>query len=212
MTVTRLLGKDADSSTVEIATESLTRTVRVNLPAVYNIYNAVGAITALLSFGLDGETALTCAENFRCGFGRMEKFDLNETEIRMILVKNPAGCNQVFEYLNGLDQTFLPVFLLNDKAADSTDISWIWDAEYERFAEKYDGPVVVSGIRADDMALRLKYAGIPAENIRVERDFDALIQQVSEQSLPVYMIPTYTAMLDLRTRLAHLCGSKEFWE
>lgn len=212
VTVTRLLGKDADSSTVEIATQELTRTVRVNLPAVYNIYNAVGAITALLSFGLDGETALTCAENFRCGFGRMEKFDLNETEIRMILVKNPAGCNQVFEYLNGLEQTFLPVFLLNDKAADSTDISWIWDAEYERFAEKYDGPVVVSGIRADDMALRLKYAGIPAENIRVERDFDALIQQVSEQSLPVYMIPTYTAMLDLRTRLAHLCGSKEFWE
>ena len=212
MTVTRLLGKDADSSTVEIATEELTRTVRVNLPAVYNIYNAVGAATALLSFGVEPEAALTCGENFSCGFGRMEKFLLNGTEIRMILVKNPAGCNQVIEYLNGLEGAYLPVFLLNDNPADSTDISWIWDADFERLAAKYQGPAVVSGLRAEDMALRLKYAGLPAEQITVERDFDALLKLVSQQDLPVYMIPTYTAMLDIRTRLAHLCGTKEFWE
>lgn len=212
VTVTRLLGKDADSSTVEIATEELTRTVRVNLPAVYNIYNAVGAAAALLTFGVEPEAALTCGENFSCGFGRMEKFLLNGTEIRMILVKNPAGCNQVIEYLNGLEGDYLPVFLLNDNPADSTDISWIWDADFERLAAKYQGPAVVSGLRAEDMALRLKYAGLPAEQITVERDFDALLNLVSGQELPVYMIPTYTAMLDIRTRLAHLCGTKEFWE
>ena len=212
VTVTRLLGRDADSSTVEIETAELTRTVRINLPAEYNIYNAAGAATALMAFGMDAEAALKCAENFQCGFGRMEKFTLNGTDLRMILVKNPAGCNQVIEYLNGLEGEFLPVFLLNDNPADSTDISWIWDADYEKFAEHFSGEVVVSGIRADDMALRLKYAGVPADAIAVERDFDELIRRVTEQDRPVVLIPTYTAMLDLRGRLAHLCGTREFWE
>lgn len=210
VTVTKLLGKDADSSTVEIATEALTRTVRINLPAVYNIYNAVGAATALMAFGLEDEAAVTCAENFECGFGRMEKFTLNDTTIRMILVKNPAGCNQVIEYLNALEEEFLPVFILNDNPADSTDISWIWDADYEKLT--YQGQTIVSGIRANDMALRLKYAGIPGEHLTIRQDFDKVIEMVAAQDKPVYIIPTYTAMLDIRTRLARLCGTKEFWE
>lgn len=212
VTVTKLLSKDTDSSTVVMEANGLSRTVRVNLPAVYNIYNAVGSAAALMAFGMDPDHAMQCAENFQCGFGRMERFDLNGTAIRMILVKNPAGCNQVIEYLNGLDADFLPVFLLNDNAADSRDISWVWDADYEKFAAAYQGEVVVSGIRADDMALRLKYAGIPAEKLTIERDLDALLDRVSEQDKPVFIIPTYTAMLDIRTKLAHRCGSAEFWE
>lgn len=208
--VTKLLGRDADSSTVEIAVRDIKRTVRINLPAVYNIYNAVGSAAALMAFGLTPEEALNCAENFACGFGRMEKFTLNDTVIRMILVKNPAGCNQVIEYLNALEEEFLPVFILNDNPADSTDISWIWDADYEKLT--YQGQTLVSGIRANDMALRLKYAGIPGENLIIERDFDKVIEMAAAQDKPVYIIPTYTAMLDIRTRLAHLCGMKEFWE
>ncbi len=212
VTVTKLLSKDADSSTVVMEAGGLSRTVRVNLPAVYNIYNAAGSSAALMAFGMDPDRAMQCAENFQCGFGRMERFDLNGTVIRMILVKNPAGCNQVIEYLNGLNEAYLPVFLLNDNAADSRDISWIWDADYEKFAAAYQGEVVVSGIRADDMALRLKYAGIPAQKLTVEQEFEALLDWMSRQDKPVFIIPTYTAMLDIRTKLAHLCGSAEFWE
>ncbi len=212
LTVTKLLSRDTDSSTVTMEAQGVSRAVRVNLPAVYNIYNAAGAALALTAFGMEPSAAMQCGENFQCGFGRMERFDLNGTAIRMILVKNPAGCDQVIEYLTGLDTAYLPVFLLNDNPADSTDISWIWDADYERFAGGYQGETVVSGIRADEMALRLKYAGIPAEQITVEREFDALLQRVSAQDKPVFIIPTYTAMLDIRTRLAHLCGTKEFWE
>lgn len=212
ITVTKLLEKDADSSTVEFSVGPMTRTVRINLPAAYNIYNAAGAAAALIAFGVETETALRCGEKFQCGFGRMERFLWNGTAIRMILVKNPAGCNQVIEYLTGLGEDFLPVFLLNDNPADSTDISWIWDADYEKFAAAYEGDTVVSGIRADDMALRLKYAGIPAERIVVQRDFDTLLEEITAQEKPVFMIPTYTAMLDIRTRLAHLCGTSEFWE
>lgn len=212
VTVTRLLARDADSSTVEIATGERTQTVRINLPAAYNIYNGAGAVTSLMAFGVAPETALGCVENFQCGFGRMERFELNGVTIRMILVKNPAGCNQVIEYLGGLSEAFLPVFLLNDNPADSTDISWVWDADYEKFAQQYQRETVVSGIRANDMALRLKYAGIPAQQITIEPDFDKLLELVASQDKPVFIIPTYTAMLDIRTRLAHLCGTKEFWE
>lgn len=212
ISVTKLLEKDADSSTVVFSAGDAAHTVRINLPAIYNIYNAAGAATALMAFGLDTEAAVRCGENFQCGFGRMERFLWNGTAIRMILVKNPAGCNQVIEYLIGLGEDFLPVFILNDNPADSTDISWIWDADYEKFADAYEGDAIVSGIRADDMALRLHYAGIPAERIAVQQDFDALLEMISGQEKPVFIIPTYTAMLDIRTRLAHLCGTREFWE
>lgn len=188
--------------------------VDVNLPAMYNIYNAVGAVAAVSEIGLRPQTAVEALASFHCGFGRMEQFALGRAGTRMMLVKNPAGCNQVIEFLQDITDRFVLVICLNDRGADGTDISWIWDADFEglaRMAGRIE-KLVVSGDRAGDMRVRIKYAGIADEHIRVERDYEKLVEWLAGQERPVYIMPTYTAMLELRQTIVRRCGGTDFWE
>ena len=132
----------------------------------------------------------------------------------MMLVKNPAGCNQTMRYLAGLNEDATFVVCLNDRDADGTDISWIWDADFERLAAmgEHLRQVFVSGTRADELRLRLKYAGVDEANIQVFYDYDPLIDAMCASEYPVFIMPTYTSMLDLRGRLQKQLGGKEFWE
>ena len=144
----------------------------------------------------------------------MEAFQLGKADVRMMLVKNPAGCNQVIDYLENLRNRFVLVVCLNDRSADGTDISWIWDAEFERLnaiAGRIE-KVIVSGDRAQDMRVRLKYAGIPDENISVERDYEKLVTSLEPLETDVCLMPTYTATLELREVMIRHCGGAEFWE
>ena len=101
----------------------------------------------------------------------------------MMLVKNPAGCNQVIEFLENVREKFILVVCLNDRSADGTDISWIWDADFEGLSKLsgYLEKVVVSGDRASDMALRIKYAGIAPEYIETERSYEKLVSWIEQQ-------------------------------
>ena len=188
--------------------------VDVNLPAMYNIYNAAGAVAAVSEIGLGPKAAVEALASFRCGFGRMERFDLGKAGTRMMLVKNPTGCNQVIEFLEDSTERFVLVVCLNDRSADGTDVSWIWDADFEGLARMSSRieQLVVSGDRAGDMRVRIKYAGIPDAHIRVERDYEKLVSWLAEQERPVYIMPTYTAMLELRQTIVHRCGGTDFWE
>lgn len=212
--VTELLALDADSSTVTLRCAGELYTVRVNLPAMYNVYNAVGVISALTAMGLTPAQAIGAVETFHCGFGRMEKFDLGAMGTRIMLVKNPAGCDQVLRFLSSLSGDMELAVLLNDNGADGTDISWIWDAEFEVLAALGQRlrRVTVSGIRAADLLVRLKYAGIPPERVCLERDYEALTEQLSRAEVPVFVMPTYTALLDFRPHLLRRCGGADFWE
>jgi len=144
----------------------------------------------------------------------MEQFDLGMTKARMILIKNPAGCNQVLNYLTGLGEKALFVCCLNDRIADGTDVSWIWDVNFERLVEMGDrlDAVHVTGLRAYDMAVRLKYAGIPEDKLRVFDNYDELIDAMRSQQLPVVIMPTYTAMMELREKMSAAFGGRQFWE
>ena len=160
------------------------------------------------------EAALAATADFSCGFGRMEKFELGGVSTRMILIKNPAGCNQVLNFLRNMEGEALFVVCLNDNFADGTDVSWIWDVNFEHLlelGERLTG-VLVSGTRAWDMALRLKYAGLPEEKLQVCTDWDALLKAVTAQDKPVFIMPTYTAMLSLREKISRDYGYKKFWE
>jgi len=132
----------------------------------------------------------------------------------MILIKNPAGCNQVLNFLSTLREPFVFTACLNDRTQDGKDVSWIWDVDFEILAQMGDklGRIFVSGIRADDMAMRFYYAGVPREKITVIRDYTVLTEALTDQSLPVYVMPTYTAMLDLRSTISKRYGFKAFWE
>ena len=186
--------------------------VSVNLPAMYNVYNAAGALAAAAEMGVNAREAADALARFRCGFGRMERFDL-AGGTRMMLVKNPAGCNQVIEYLQTMKEKFVLVICLNDRAADGRDISWIWDADFEglnALAGRLD-EVIVSGDRAEDMRVRIKYAGIDDKCIRLERDYETLLRSLEKETRAVCMMPTYTAMLELRQTVIRHCGGEDFW-
>lgn len=214
VSVSSIEKRGADSSTVVLAVGKNSSRVRINLPAVYNIYNAAGACAALQAMDFDPGIAFRALESFDCGFGRMESFALGEKGARMMLVKNPTGCNQVISYLSDVEDSFHLVVCLNDKAGDGTDISWIWETEFEKLADlgnRLSG-ITVSGIRWADMALRLKYAGIPEEKISAQPDYGKLVDELAAMEKSVYMIPTYSAMLELRSAIVAKIGGSEFWE
>lgn len=211
--VSRICLMDDRHSDVQFRTPHGEIDLSVNLPAVYNLYNAAAAFAASESFGISSEICSAALSRFRCGFGRMESFSL-AGGTRMILVKNPAGCTQALGFLSQIETPFIFVFCLNDRSADGTDVSWIWDAGFESLIPLSERikTLIVSGDRAEDMRVRLKYAGFPEQRILVIQNPVSLVDYLEGQNLPVYILPTYTAMLDLRKAVVHRCGGAEFWE
>jgi len=214
VSVTEILETGVSHTRVRVRVFGDDDIVTINLPGGYNIYNAVSALTVSEAVGFPRNTAKEAISGFSCGFGRMEEFDLGGHSARIILVKNPAGCNQVLNYLSGLSEKNGFVCCLNDNSADGKDVSWIWDANFEKLndLDALIPEIYVSGIRAGDMAVRLKYAGINEDKLRIFSDYDALIAAMQTQPLPVIIMPTYTAMMDLRAKMSAVFGGKEFWE
>ena len=212
--VTHVEGTDEKGSRFTLKAFGKENDVTLNLPGGYNIYNAAAASCLAQAMGIDAETAIPALSDFEVGFGRMEEFELNGVSTRMILIKNPAGCNQVLNFLSNLSEPSVFVVGLNDNFADGTDISWIWDVDFETLPRIEDKitKVYVTGIRAYDMATRLKYAGIKPEVMEVETDYDKLLDDITSQDLPVYIMPTYTCMMDFRAIVSKKYGLKNFWE
>ena len=211
--VTKIIHQGHDGSTIQLCIHGKTITAEINLPAMYNIYNAVGAISAVMEIGFSADIAVKAVGNFQCGFGRMEKFNLGGGT-RLMLAKNPAGFNQILDFLKRSKDPFILVLCLNDRSADGTDISWIWDVDFETLSTFSNSlkEIYVSGDRAADMHLRIKYSGFCTEHIHEERNYESLIQHLSSSNEQIFIIPTYTAMLDLRKVLIRHCGGADFWE
>lgn len=189
-------------SRVELRTPQGPLSVRLPVPGLYNVYNAVAAAATALELGVPLETVGEALEGFSGAFGRVETIAIDGHEVSILLVKNPAGTNEVLRTLT-LEDGALDLWLaLNDGIADGRDVSWIWDADFEVLAGRVRR-ATCSGTRAEEMALRLKYAGIDAELV-VERDLrlslDGAVSGAAGQRL--YALPTYTALLELRDLLS----------
>lgn len=212
--VTQILEQSTDYTRVMLRLENKEFSTVIGVPGGFNVYNTAGVSALGLALNISKEAILRAPEHFRCGFGRMEKIDMNGTPARMILIKNPAGCNQTLNFLTNLEENALFTICLNDYAGDGTDISWIWDADFERLTDLGDRltQVFCAGTRADEMALRLKYAGLPMEKLRIFSDYDIMIDAMCQQQAQVIMMPTYSAMLSLREKLGQRFQLKEFWE
>lgn len=187
--------------------------ITVGLPAVYNLYNAMAAVCACAAFGLSAKESALSLKAVHSSFGRMETFTVGKTSLQMILVKNPAGCTQALEYLASAEKPCRALLCLNDRTADGHDISWIWDADYEKIC-KDPGltEIVVSGDRAEDMQLRLKYAGADTGRIRLIREMKEAVSWIEASRTPVYALPNYTSMLELREAVRERTGASEFWQ
>ncbi len=194
--------------------------VTVPVPGLYNVYNGLAAMTAAAELGFPTGAAAAAIREAAASFGRMEHIAIAGRDVLIALVKNPTGYNQVLRtILEGGSAAGgrQHVMALNDKYADGTDVSWIWDVDFEALArpEACVGGIVASGVRAEDMALRLKYAGVPEALVRVEPDLGAALDLAVAATPPgetVYITPTYTAMLDLRDLISRRGLAPQFWE
>ncbi len=200
-----------------ILNETTELTTKINLPGLYNIYNALSAAACGLSLNFSIDTVTSALQSFESGFGRMETIKVQDKNIKLILVKNPTGFNQVLSFL-ALDAQDLNVaFLINDNLADGTDISWLWDVDFEQLNNVSDKIIqlVTSGVRGEDMAVRLKYSGLDTHKIRIIKDYHMLIDEGLKNTPSggcFYILPTYTAMLDIRGILKKKFNLKEFWK
>ncbi len=212
---------DTSAEDVRIALDGATFRVpgvgELSMPVtgLYNVYNALAAISVARVLGAGPEAITAGVANVRAAFGRQEVAVLEGRRLRLLLTKNPAGANQVLRLLGAVaGETPLRVaVLLNDRFADGQDVSWTWDVDYEMVA----GEVRfcwAGGERAEDIALRLKYAGWPTP-LAVEHHPADLLDAIlagTAAGQDVFVIPTYTAMLDLRAELAHRGAVGQFWE
>jgi len=187
--------------------------VRTALPGLYNAYNILAAAAAALALRIPPGAIQRAVEHFRPAFGRAERLRWEGRELVVLLGKNPAGLNELLRTVaQEVPQAIL--IAINDRIADGRDVSWLWDVDFERLAD-LDVPVVTSGLRALDCALRLKYAGVPEDRIVVEPDLGRALQaaiRAAPKSGTVVALPTYTAMLDLRRTLERLGAVCSFWE
>jgi UDP-N-acetylmuramyl tripeptide synthase len=185
--------------------------VRLPLPGLYNVYNALAAAALAQRLSAVQPPALRSGlERFSAAFGRFERITLAERESVLLLVKNPAGANEVIRTLAVDPAPKTLLMALNDRIADGRDVSWIWDVDFELLAPQIDR-IVCTGTRAAEIAMRMKYAG--AERIDVVVPAEAALDAATVRGRgPVYMLATYTAMLELRGLLEQRGLVRPFWE
>ncbi len=186
----------------------------VPVPGAYNAYNALAALAAARALDIALPTATRALAGYRPAFGRLEAITAEGRSLRLVLVKNPAGFNAAIGALLETGRRPRILAALNDRDADSRDVSWIWDADFEALAPTITH-AVVTGLRARDMALRLKYAGVPAERVVVVDGWAAAIRRaidLTPAGEEIVVLATYTALLAIRDALARLGHVTQFWE
>jgi UDP-N-acetylmuramyl tripeptide synthase len=205
--------------------------VQLGLPGLYNVYNALAAAALATALQIPLAQIAAGLQDVKAAFGRAESVTLSlagvpdggepdggaapeHRELRILLVKNPAGANEVLRTLALEPGEHDLLGVLNDNIADGRDVSWIWDADFELLAGRVRS-VTCSGSRAPELAVRLKYAGIEPERIRVEEHLDLALAEAAadrrDPQAPLYALPTYTAMLSLRELLIARGEASSSW-
>ena len=202
----KLAGFDSFSATIE------NTHVEIPLGGLYNTYNVLAAFAVARTLGLEPEYIAARLRNFRSAFGRQERMEFRGRHLNLVLSKNPAGFNETLRTAVDLAKGNNFLIALNDRKADGTDVSWIWDVDFEQLKARAK-VVVPAGTRAHDLAVRLKYAGIPAAPPETDpgRALDLLIKMTNEGDT-AHLLCTYTAMLDLRAELVRRGWAKPYWE
>src|SRR5438128_2938897 len=188
--------------------------VEVPLSGLYNAYNIVMALAAAKAMGVPLARAAAAMRDFTPAFGRMERTMIDGRPAVLLLAKNPTGFNEVLRTAIQLGKGSSFLIALNDRIADGRDVSWIWDVDFEQLKDAATH-AVVSGDRALDLRVRLKYAEIPAERLEVISDWRAALKRASEATpdgQTIFVLPTYTAMLELRAVLTRDGALQPYWQ
>jgi UDP-N-acetylmuramyl tripeptide synthase len=191
-----------------------TKRVRLALPGLYNVYNALGAASLALLLGASLDDVVAGLERFSAAFGRFERITIADRRLLMLLIKNPAGANEAVRTLVEGAAPRVAVIALNDGIADGRDVSWIWDVDFEPLIAGID-TLVATGTRAAELALRFAYGGLDRSRIEVVPSLaDALDRglELTPAGGELTVLPTYTAMLALRKIVASRGHVANYWE
>ena len=200
------------AATFMLVTPRGNRSVFLRLPGLYNVYNALGAAALCLSFGASLDDVVQGLEKTSAAFGRAETVSLASTTLQIMLIKNPAGANEILRTLALEPEQLDLLAVLNDNIADGRDVSWVWDADFELITPRIRA-VTCSGTRAAELAVRLKYAGVPASAMTVVPALaDALDAAISMAGSRLYALPTYTALLALQAELSKRGHIGQYWD
>ena len=176
----------------------------------------LAATAAARLLGLPDQAIVAALADFRAPFGRVERVRYRDRDLLLMLAKNPVGFNEVLRMLASLPAVERgPVLIvINDLIADGRDVSWLWDVDFEALAS-WPAPLLTGGLRADDMALRLKYAGFPPERITARIEIRNALEAIVDATPPgqtAALLLTYTALLQTRQVLTDLGAVEAFWE
>ena len=203
-----------DGSSFDLATPAGAARVRLAMPGLYNVYNALAAASLGLALGASLEEIVGGLGRFTAAFGRFERIEAEGREIVMLLIKNPAGANEVVRTLVDAETPAVVVVALNDAIADGRDVSWIWDVDFEPLLERVDR-VVVTGERAAELGLRFVYGGLQDDAVDVVESLDEALSRGLElvpEGDRLVVLPTYTAMLALRAIATERGLVRPYWE
>jgi UDP-N-acetylmuramyl tripeptide synthase len=188
--------------------------VQAPLSGLYNAYNIVMALAAARAMGVPLAKSAAVLGDFTPAFGRMERTVIEGRPAVLLLAKNPTGFNEVLRTTIQFGKARSFLIALNDRIADGQDVSWIWDVDFEQL-EEVARHIVVSGDRALDLRVRLKYAQIPADRIEVVTDWRDALQHAARatpEGEMLFILPTYTAMLELRAVLTRDGALQPYWQ
>jgi len=200
-------------STFMLTTPAGSRAVLLGLPGLYNVYNAVAAAALCLELGATLDQVVSGLQAATAAFGRAEEVAVDGGSLKLLLMKNPAGANELLRTL-ALELGQLDVLaILNDLIADGRDVSWVWDADFELLVPRVR-TVTCSGTRAAELAVRLKYAGVDPARLKVIPELAPALDSSLEAAADgrVFVLPTYTALLALREELASRGHVPRYWE
>ena len=184
----------------------------INQPGTYNIYNALCAYSVSKVCGIEDSVIFNSLKNQQSSFGRQEHINIEGKEVKIILVKNPAGYDQAINTISLDKSTFDLATLLNDNYADGRDVSWIWDVNFEKLSSLDIDKTMVAGIRVYDMAVRLKVAGLPSDKFVICEGHEKLLEEIKVcNNNTVYILATYTAMINFRKFLNSKGYIKKLW-
>jgi UDP-N-acetylmuramyl tripeptide synthase len=188
--------------------------VTITLPGLYNVYNALAAGALSIALDVPPNSVAEALRDFSAAFGRFERITVGERRLLMLLIKNPAGANEVVRTLVDADAPKVAVIALNDEIADGRDVSWIWDVDFEPLLDGLD-TLVATGSRAAELALRFAYAGMPRDRIEVVPPLGHALDrglELTPAGGELTILPTYTAMLALRRIVASRGHVQNYWE
>jgi UDP-N-acetylmuramyl tripeptide synthase len=198
----------------ELVTPEGSRRVRLGVPGLYNVYNALGAAALSHALGAVLDEVHDGLERFHAAFGRFERIDVDGKSLLVLLIKNPAGANEAIRTLLAGKPPTLLLVALNDATADGKDVSWIWDVDFEPLLRTLER-LVATGDRAAELALRFKYGGLDEAAIEVVPELEAALDRGLELTPPggqLVALPTYTAMLALREVVARRGHVRPYWQ